>query len=188
MTHILKNHFALNKGDYQQGIKDGKYNSTWRVGLSIAPITPSLAALKELQSRLSEKWQWKDQDRYKDILALDEKLRHEETAIFLLKDNGKPVGYAYVTAPDASLKERFWGAANANVIEIENLGMFPGCEGGGRGKAYFEMLFARYFKNYDTVYWSQHETHSPTLKRFYQVKMGMTLLATDKVPDFRKIA
>jgi len=63
--------------------------------------------------------------------------------------------------------------------------LFPTHEGGGRGKAYFEMLFERYFKDYETVYWSQHETHSPTLKRFYQEKMGMTLLGIDNVPDFR---
>jgi hypothetical protein len=188
MTLIAKNHFALNRTDYIKGLTAGRYKNQWRSSLDMYPIDATEARLSLLQSKMDEKWHWKSQDRYNDG-SLSEKLIHPETALFELMDDDvsetKPIGYTFVTAPDPSVKERFWGAANHPVIEIENLGLFPTHEGGGRGKAYFEMLFARYFKDYETVYWSQHETHSPTLKRFYQKKMGMTLLATDHVTDFR---
>ena len=184
MTLILKNHFALNKGAYLAGVQSGKYNNAWRGGLRLQHVKPTVEALRLLQAQLSEKWHWDAQGRYHDG-TLEDKLNHPETSLFLLKDKGMPVGYALVTVPDAGLRARFWQSANHSVVEVENLGLFPGQEGGGRGRAYFEMLFAKYFKDYDTVYWSQHETHSPTLKRFYQEKMGMELLATDSVRDFR---
>lgn len=83
------------------------------------------------------------------------------------------------------MKDRFWDAArNERVIEIENLGLFPGEEGGGRGKR-FEMFFDRLYKEYDVVYWSQNNVHSPSLSEFYRERLGMTLLATDQVKDFR---
>ena len=184
MTLIPKNHFALSRTDYIKGIVEGRYKNEWPEALSIERIPATVANLAPMQEKLSERWHWKDQDRYNDG-SLPDKLAHTETALFRLLYNDEPIGYTLVTAPPPSIKERFWGAANHSVIEVENLGLFPGQEGGGRGKAYFEMLFERYFKNYDVVYWSQHETHSPTLRRFYQEKMGMELLATDMVRDFR---
>jgi len=189
MTLIAKNHFALNRTDYTKGLISGRYKNQWQSSLDIRPIAlPTEDKLSELQGKMDEKWHWSAQERYNDG-SLTVKLTHPETALFELMDDSassiNPIGYTFVTAPDTSVKERFWGAANHPVIEVENLGLFPTHEGGGRGKAYFEMLFERYFKDYETVYWSQHETHSPTLKRFYQEKMGMTLLGIDNVPDFR---
>jgi hypothetical protein len=188
MTLIAKNHFALNRTEYTKGLIAGRYKNQWRSNLRLRPVELTKDKLFELQGQMDQRWGWSRQDRYNDG-SLPAKLIHQETALFELIDedvsNTKPIGYTFVTAPDASVKERFWGAANHSVIEIENLGLFPMHEGGGRGKAYFEMLFDRYFKDYETVYWSQHETHAPTLKRFYMEKMGMTLLDTDYVPDFR---
>lgn len=187
MTLIAKNHFALNRTDYTKGLLSGRYKNKWRPELDARPITPTEDKLSEFQEKM-EKWGWPDQDRYNDG-SLPAKLLNHETTMFELMDDTvsetDPIGYSFITAPSASVKERFWGAAHYPVIEIENLGLFPDNEGGGRGKAYFEMMFDQYFKRYETVYWSQHETHSPTLKKFYLEKIGMKLLATDYVPDFR---
>lgn len=187
MTLIAKNHFALNRTDYTKGLISGRYKNKWRSNLHIRSIAPTEDKLCELQQKM-KKWHWPAQDRYNNG-SLPTKLAHPETELFELMDdivsNNNSIGYSFVTAPASSVKERFWGATNHSVIEIENLGLFPDNEGGGRGKAYFEMMFDRYFKDYETIYWSQHETHSPTLKKFYLEKMGMTLLATDYVSDFR---
>jgi hypothetical protein len=188
MTLIPKNHFALNRTDYMKGLIEGRYKNEWPEHLNLHPVKATENNLSRLQGEISEKWHWNAQGRYNDG-SLPEKLKHPETALIELMDDTvslvEPIGYTFVTAPDVSVKERFWNASTHPVIEIENLGLFPDHEGGGRGKAYFEMLFAQYFNKYETVYWSQHETHSPTLKSFYMEKMGMTLLDVDYVPDFR---
>jgi hypothetical protein len=182
MSTILKNHFSLGVEGYRAGVASGRYAVSWPEALTIEQIPATLENYRPLVELLGSKWHWDKQPRYNGA-SIEQKL--ENGALFLLKDAGKPVGYAFVSIPSDDLKSRFWGSVKANVIEIENLGMFPGQEGGGRGKRYFEMLFAKYFKEHDVVYWSQHETHSETLRRFYQEKMGMTLLAQDNVPDFR---
>ncbi len=176
---ILKNHFALSAADYRERLNTGVYAAEWG-SLSIEQIPATVQNYIPLVSKLGAKWQWDRQERYTGA-SLKEKLSRGE--LFLLKDNGRAVGYAFASAPSDQTKDRFF--AGKKVIEIENLGMFPGEEGGGRGKKYFEMLFQRYFNDYDVVYWSQHETHAPTLKRFYIEKMGMEFLGADNVPDFR---
>ena len=191
MTLVLKNHWELTKPRYEKGLANGVYNSAWPDALSIAPIEPTFENLDPLMTRMSEKWSWKDQERYNEN-DLRKKLSQQGTALYLLQDTRKPdpvIGYALVSAVQQPLKRRFWSAANdIRVLEIDNLGLFPGNEGGGRGKAFFEMIFARHFSENDVVYWSQHETHAPTLTRFYRDTMKMKLLDKDYVPDFRKPA
>lgn len=184
MTRILKNHFALHRTNYLKGLAAGRYNTRWPDALSMRRIEATSESLHAQQLKVDPRWGWVRQGRYHDP-ALPARLAHPETALYELVDGHDAVGFTLVTAPAPALRERFFGAADYPVIEIENLGMYQGCEGGGRGKSYFEMHFARYFPRYEAVYWSQHETHSPTLRRFYQEKMGMALLATDRVPDFR---
>lgn len=181
---IRKNHFSLHKSDYKRGLLSGVYNNEWPESLDILRIPATYDHLEPLMEKLSEKWYWKDQPRYSEE-ALREKLAQKGTELFLLQDNEDPIGYAMVSKPPKSLTDRFFKAANTNVVEIDNLGLFPGQEGGGRGKKYFEMLFDRYFQDNEVVYWSQHETHSPTLREFYQNRMGMTLLEHEYVEDFR---
>ncbi len=188
MSLVPKNHWALTKARYQRGILSGIYNNSWPANLHIQSIAPTYENLEPMMDKMSVLWHWKDQERHNEE-ALRKKLAQSGTALYSLRDSleEKPeVGYALVSAPPISLKQRFWPAANdIGVLEVNNLGMFPGNEGGGRGKAYFEMIFDRHYKDNDIVYWSQHETHAPTLTRFYGEKMQMELLATDRVPDFR---
>lgn len=191
MSLVLKNHWQLPKTRYEHGVLTGIYNRSWHEALSIETVDPIFENLDPLMSRMSEMWGWKDQSRYNET-ALREKLAQAGTNLYHLRDarEAKPViGYALVSVVQQPLKDRFWSAANdLNILEIDNLGLFPGNEGGGRGKAFFEMIFAKHFVENDILYWSQHETHAPTLTRFYREKMKMEHLATDHVPDFRKPA
>lgn len=189
MDLVPKHHWALNVNRYRQGLSSGQYNNEWPENLDLLPVEPTYENLQPLMHKVSELWHWEDQPRYNEV-ALREKLALPSTRLYKLIDRNDPdlvIGYSMVSAADVELKKRFWNAANdINVLEIDNLGLFPGKEGGGRGKAYFEMIFDRHFADNDVVYWSQHETHSPTLARFYREKMGMEHLATDHVPDFRR--
>ena len=102
---------------------------------------------------MSEKWGWKDQGRYSEEL-LRKKLAHNGSVIYLLLDQSEKddpiIGYALVSVVQKPLKNRFWSAANdTRVLEVDNLGLFPNKEGGGRGKAYFEMIFAKHFLDND---------------------------------------
>lgn len=131
MTRIAKNHFALHRTDYIRGLVEGRYAGVWPDNLSIHRIDATPQNFHPLQDRVSERWQWSNQPRYVDG-AFNERLADKETALFELRDREQVIGYALVTSPPPSLKTRFWGAANQSVIEIENLGLFPGQEGGGR--------------------------------------------------------
>lgn len=189
MSLIPKNHWQLTKPRYERGLLSGVYNNHWPNQLYIEPIAPTYENLEPLMDKMSEKWGWKDQERYSED-ALREKLSRAGSAIYLLCDRTEKenpvIGYALVSAVQQPLKDRFWSSANdTRVLEIDNLGLFPNKEGGGRGKAYFEMIFDKHFKENDIIFWSQHETHAPTLTRFYKEKMQMEYLARDYVPDFR---
>lgn len=190
MALVPKHHWQLTKPRYEQGVLTGIYNQSWHAALSIEAINPTFENLDPLMTRVSEKWNWKDQDRYNEA-ALREKLAHTGTSLYRLRDareENPVIGYALVSIVRQPLKGRFWSAANdVKILEIDNLGLFPGNEGGGRGKAFFEMIFAKHFAENDIVYWSQHETHAPTLTRFYRDRMKMEHLATEHVPDFRKL-
>lgn len=179
MGTILKNHFALSVGTYKERLASGFYSDSWGE-LSIEQIPATVENFTPLVRQLGLKWSWDRQPRYTGK-SLEEKLSRGE--LFILKDKGRTVGYSFATEADLGTVNKFF--PGKRVMEIENMGMFPGEEGGGRGKKYFEMLFVRYFKNHDVVYWSQHETHSPSLGQFYEKKMGMTLLLKEPVPDFR---
>lgn len=181
---IEKYHYVKDAKTYQREVADGKLRDSWPPQLTMRELHPSMENFKPLIDRVSQKWHWNRQPRYNDG-TLEGKLAHPETRLFELCDDGEAVGYTLITAPSRCLKDRFWRAANdVSVIEIENLGLFPNCEGNGRGRAYFEMCFDMLFKEYDVVYWSQNNVHSPSLSKFYQEKLGMKLLATDMVEDF----
>lgn len=182
---IDKYHYAKDAKTYAGEVSTGKLRNAWPANLTLRELLPNLENFTRLIDKVSEKWHWNLQPRYNDG-SLNAKLAHPETRLFELVDGEQPVGYAFITSPGTALRQRFWNAANdVRVIEIENLGLFPGCEGGGRGKAYFEMCFDMLFKDYDVVYWSQNNVHSPSLSQFYQDRLGMRLLATDRVEDFR---
>ena len=186
---IPRYHWALTKPRYEKGVLTGIYNNTWPENLRLEPIcSPTFEELRPLMAKMSEKWGWDQQGRYNEE-ALRKTLAQPGTKLYLLRDTteSEPViGYALVSKPPEEKISRFWGRANdVNVLEIDNLGLFPNKEGGGRGKSFFEKIFADHFPNNDIVYWSQHDTHSPTLARFYRERMQMELLDTDRVPDFR---
>ena len=186
MPLIEKFYWALNRKDYESGACKGTYRTEWPKNLELRPLPNELHQLKPRMERLSKKWHWSAQPRYNDA-ALSEKLAQPGTELFGLYDTSEAIGeigYALASKPNASLRVRFW-PSKMNVMEVDNLGLYPGYEGGGRGKAFFEMLFDRLFVDNDAVFWSQHNTHNPTLPRFYKDKMGMSLLATDTIEDFR---
>lgn len=186
MSFINKFFWELSNDRYQGRLCTGFYNAVHNPNLHIEPLPTTLDELKPRMLRISEKWHWADQPRYSDDL-LAEKLAQPGTELFALMDGDEEIGYALSSIPSQEMHDKFW-PTDKTVREIDNLGMYPGNEGGGRGKAFFEMLFTRYFPANDIVFWSQHDTHGPTLSRFYHDKLGMRLIATEQVEDFRPTA
>lgn len=188
MSLVPKNHWGLTDTQYKRGLLSDVYNNTWPDNLRLKPIAPTYENLEPMMAKMSELWHWKDQERYNED-ALRRKLAQPGTVLYSLRDSfeSEPkIGYALVSKPPQSLVRRFWPAANdVKVLEVDNLGLFPGNEGGGRGNVFFEKIFDRHYAYNNIIYWSQHETHSPTLTRFYEEKLKMELLAIDQVPDFR---
>ena len=185
MTDVNVYFYSKDKPIYQGQLASGLLRNAWPLNFTMNEVPATSENFWPRIDKMSEKWGWNKKPCYTDG-SLEGRLSHPETRLFDLCDNGVVVGYTLITAPSQALKDRFWKAANdVRVIEIENLGLFPDCEGNGRGKAYFEMCFDILFKRYDVVHWSQTDVHSPTLTNFYREKLGMTLLATDRVPDFR---
>lgn len=192
MKTIHLNHFALSKPVYRQRLSEGFYKSAYS-GLSYEAVPqPDIHTFMTCIWRMNPDLDWDKQAKMYNPELLQEKLRAPETVLYLLKDGDKEVGFALQKASPTLIRQRFFDAANDNeghvperVIELDYLGLFKGQEGGGRGKAFFELLFADLFKTYDHVYWSQHSTNAPTLEAFYRDKMGMEFLGRDEIPDFR---
>ncbi|MCD8570389.1 MAG: GNAT family N-acetyltransferase [Alphaproteobacteria bacterium] len=184
-SKIKRYHWALEKLDYQAGLAHGKFQTSWPRNLSLKPLLPgstSAAFFLSLLTRIP--WGWENKDINKEP-ALSERLAKPGTQLVLLHDNDKTIGFALLADPDISLMQRFgYAARGQKVKEIEDLALFPEEAGQGRGKAFFEMFFARLFQDYDVVYWSQASSNHPHLYNYY-TRMGMTLLAKDEESDFR---
>lgn len=179
---IIKNHLAMDRATWEAGLLSGHFHNAWRDGLHLQEIAPTYEAFKPMLDAVSTKWHWNKQPRYAEP-ELRARLAGDETRLFMLKDGPQDVGYSLVVGVDGDLKAKFWNA-DKSVVEIENLATFPGQEGKGRGMAYFEMMFNNLFSDYETVYWSMSSSNYPTLLDYY-LRMGMTLLKQEPVPDFR---
>ena len=130
--------------------------------------------------------QWDKQWKIRDRKAVEDKLADPSVRIYKLLDGDKPVGFSVIKPAPSTFRSRFSAAAaNKPAMEIDYLALFHGEEGKGRGAAFFQIFFDKIFKDNEIVYWTQYSSNAPTLKDFYVKKMGMTLLDTDVVPDFR---
>ncbi len=180
MTSTLKHHFAMTRPVFQVR------QETWRppaAGLRIEATAATVTSVRDRVGRIP--WGWINKEIY-DPPVLAGRLRDPNTRLYDLYDGDRAVGYALIVAPERSLTQRFWGAANdQSVIEIENLALYPGEEGGGRGWSFFQLVMSDLYRSYDTVYWSQSSSNYETLFDYY-TRQGMRHLATDEVADFRE--
>lgn len=186
MNTIQLNHFALDRPTYEIRLASGFYAAA-HPGLSIEEDPDkSYDHFIDRIRRVNPALQWDKQWKIRDRAAVEAKLADPGVKLYRLMDGATEIGFAVVKPPAQSLKDRFFSAATGQkVIEIDYLALFAGHEGKGRGKAFFEMFFADLFKDYDAVYWSQKTSNAPTLADFYKTRMGMMLLASDDLPDFR---
>lgn len=182
MTSILKHHFSMSGAQFRSrhAADAGPRRDVW-----IEEKTPTVEGVIDRVSRIP--WGWINKEIY-DRDVLSRRLAEPGVRLFDLcaKGEKQPIGYALIVPPERKLKHRFWGAANdQSVIEIENLALFPGHEGQGRGWSFFQLVMAQLYRDYDIVYWSQSSTNFPTLKAYYE-RQGMSFRGSDEVPDFRQ--
>lgn len=183
---IARYHFAMSRADFIAKKESGHFGANYgTLGYREIPATPEnfLPSLKKVGGQ----WGWDNKTMNKDLALLQARLNDKETRLFSLTEQNVSIGYAIVTRPSPKIIKNmecsFMGGTK--IIEIENLGLYPGEEGGGRGGKFFEMLFDRLFVNYDYVYWSMSSTNYKTLFNYYKNKLGMTHIGTDYVNDFR---
>jgi len=180
---ITKTHLAIGARKFHWNQRVGLYKSPIN-GLNIQEVIPDYELFTNLLGRVGAPWGWDKQDRYQKPL-LHARLEDSQTRLFMLRDGEHDIGYALVVGVDQSVKSRFWPQANQpRVIEIENLGLFPGEEGGGRGWGFFQLVMNDLFNSSDVVYWSMSSSNYPTLLDYYR-DHGMEILAQDVVPDPR---
>lgn len=183
---IARYHFAMSKQDFLDKRRAGHFNGFYRTqSLCQVPATPE--KFKPLLQLVGSPWGWDNKEMNQSEELLQKRLSRKETTLYHLLDDNRVIGYSLIIAPNpkiiAQLPKTF--EPHARIIEIENLGLFPGQEGGGRGGKYFEMLFERLFTRYDYIYWSVSSTNYHSLYNYYKNKLGMTHIGTDYVDDFR---
>lgn len=182
---VYRNHFVLRKGDYQRGLLSGLYQCAANPDLTLDPVTENkFEVFMGCISLVDPDLHWDKHHKIRDKKAVREKIESPETMLYLLMDAMESVGFTVVTDVNEAAMDRYF-SPDDNAIEIDYLAMYEGEEGKGRGKGYFEALFAMLYMQYDAVYFSQHSTNAPTLERFYTDKMGMTLIDREDIPDFR---
>ncbi|MEM7619993.1 MAG: hypothetical protein AAF228_05960 [Pseudomonadota bacterium] len=183
-------HYSLSKDVYKDRLKSNFYKNSWPLHLHLERVEkPTVQFFMKQIKKMDPELFWDCQSKLNDPDFETEYLNGPESEMFMLTDNGRSVGFALVKSMPESLKNKFFAACNnenrPKAIEVNYLGLFNGEAGKKRGKSYFEMLFAQYFKDYDRVYWSQHSTNAPTLKKYYIEKMGMELHEIEIIEDFR---
>jgi len=185
-NQIARYHFSMSNARFQtkkskRDFFDGDFGT-----LDMREIEATPGAFKPLVDLVGNPWGWNNKDMNADPKKLKDRLSNPETRLFMLTDNEVDIGYTIVTKPADTVREKFFKASNdIKIIEIENLGLFPHQEGGGRGSKFFEMVMDMLFEKYDHVYWSMSSTNHSGLFNYYHNKMGMTFLGTDHVDDFR---
>ncbi|GEM_PF-2164793 len=180
---ITKTHLAIDSRKFHKNQRAGLYEPPTN-SLSLHEIAPGFEHFRDLLARVGAPWGWDKQDRYERQI-LHARLEDPQTRLFMLRDGELDVGYALVVGVNQSVMSRFWPQANQpRVIEIENLGLFPGEEGGGRGWGFFQLVMNDLFESSDVVYWSMSSSNYPTLLNYY-LNQGMEILAQDVVPDPR---
>lgn len=188
INSIDRYHFSMSSNDFSSKRKSGHFNGFYR-NLSFKDIQPTLDTFMPLFEKVGCHWGWQYKDCYKSRQNLKTRLESPTSRLLHLLDDNKVIGYALITKPNLSVISRVNSHYDikGTVIEIENLGLFPGQEGGGRGGKLFEMIMDDLFKSYDYVYWSSRDYHAPTLMEYYKNKLGMRLLEVDQVQDVRPL-
>lgn len=179
-------HFNMSKNDFISKKKSGHFNGFYK-NLSFQEIPSTLEKFMPLFEKVGYAWGWQYKELYKNSKTLTARLDKPTSKLLYLLDDNKIIGYALITKPNMSVvsKVNSHYIEKGTVIEIENLGLFPGQEGGGRGGKLFEMIMDDLFKSYDHVYWSSRDYHAPTLISYYKNKIGMKHIGTDFVEDVR---
>jgi hypothetical protein len=180
---IARYHFAMTAESF---VKTRALDTN---GCTVRVANPSVNNIINRVKRI--KWGWIKKDIYKpEILA--KRLDSGKPKLFDLYDrNAKGevnrIGYSLVMQPPEH--NEFTEHLRGKVVEIENLALFPGNEGGGRGWKYFTHVIDDAFNDAsygaDTIYWSVSSTNHGKLKQYYE-RMGMHYLGEDMVPDFNK--
>lgn len=183
---IARYHFSMSKSDFKEKRNSGHFSAQYQ-NLSIKNLPSTYENFWPLLEKVGGCWGWIYKDMYQDNNKLNKILNHKETKLYHLLDADKIIGYSFICKPNTNLIKHIPQAFNPNskIIEIDNLGLFPGEEGGGRGGKFFEMFFEILFKEYDYVYWSSRNYHAPTLMSYYKNKLGMNHIGTDYVQDVR---
>jgi len=183
MKTITKNHLAIGAHRFFWNVRAGRDEAA-RGDLNVKEVAPDYERFRALLEEVGGPWGWTCQERYREG-PLRRRLGEPETRLLMLREGEREIGYALIVGVGQAIKDRFWPVANQpSVIEIENLGLFPGEEGSGRGWSFFEMIMTDLFESHDVVYWTMSSTNYPTLLDYYR-RHGMQLLAQDEVPDPR---
>lgn len=183
---IARYHLVMDKFTFLKRKREGKFNGFYN-NLSYAQTEATLDKFLTLLYKVGAPWDWNHIGKYNDFEYLRHHLEKPTTKLFYLLDNMKVIGYSLIINPNQEsfkiLNEPY--PSIKQVIEIENLGLFPSQAGSGKGGKFFEMIMDDLFKNNDYVYWSMSSTNHPSLLKYYTEKLGMRLIGTNYVEDFR---
>lgn len=177
MTDFINYHLAIEK--------DAFFATQWAVprhlpaNMQIESVWPTYPLYQVMLDRVGGPWGWNRRPKYLDRKAVQERLDAPDTELFVLRVDGRIVGYTLVTHPNDAICAQF---APRRVIEIENYGLFLNETGKGYGKIFLPAIFSLLLKTNDVVYLSSRSTNHAKVIAFYQ-RLGMQIIKTETLPD-----
>jgi ribosomal protein S18 acetylase RimI-like enzyme len=183
---IPRYHMIMDKDTFQLKKRAGKFNGFYQ-SLSHSEIKCDVDKFLFLLKKVGGPWHWHNIAKYKDTKNLTEKLKTPNTKVHYILDNMRVIGYFMTVKPNLnSLSQLSNKDLNGkNIIEIENIGLFPEQAGQGRGLKILEMVFDDLFRKHDAIYLSMTSTNHSGMFNFYTKKLGMEFFATNYAPDPR---
>lgn len=186
MKTFTKYHLIITRDQYHAEKAKGTYRSPHaRKTLNILEIRPTYNLFSLLIERVGGPWNWTRRPCYSETkrARTEQRLKHPQTRLFLLRKEQKILGYCLSSSPE------FGGSGSAyendesqKVIEIENFGFFPEHTGKNYGRFFLPELFNILFKRYDAVYLSTRSTNHARVVPFY-LGLGMTIIHQEILPD-----
>jgi hypothetical protein len=161
----VNSHIAISRGELKTGVRNPS------ISVSSAPV-PSLCDFLEQLHKVGGKYDWHKRPKYLDFVAVQDRLKDDETQFFEIKRHGIQIGYVLATKLEGC----------GNSIEIENFGLYPAHTGHDYGDTALPMALEALLEDYEHVYLTTRSTNHPKVVPFYQ-RHGMRLLDQETLPN-----
>lgn len=171
------NHLLISKTEHEeQRVKASK------TGLSVAEIEPDAKTVRYWVEQVGSPYGWPDREQY-TLEAIGELIKTQGTRLFMLQQEGCPIGYCLIhDETESNLRAHFTKAGHnippdARITRIEGFGLAGKHTNKDFGNFYLQKMFEVLFDHGDAdyVYLTSRSTNHPGVIPFY-LNNGMHII------------